>query len=483
MQAPIRSVLIVGGGTAGWMTAAALGVALRGRCEIRLLEPAESGEDTGVLLGAESTLPALRAFHGLLGLDEDRLVASTGATFKLGAELIGWSGADGGYINPHGEFGATLDGVAFHDLWAAQPDGEPLEQFSLAAVAARLGRFVRPGTDPRSVASTMSYALHLDAARYAAALRERALAAGVTRRPGRIGNVDRRRDGFIEQVVTETGERVAADLFIDCSGPEAVLSNDGAWEDWSAWLPVDRLTWTWREAREIPSPLTRIEATLAGYRLRIPLQGRTAEALAYASRFAADSPDLGEGALSVRFTPGRRAQPWARNAVAIGRSAAALEPLGATGLHLVQSGVSKLLGLFPDRSFGGGEAAEYNRLMGEELDRIRDYLILHYRLNGRRGEPLWDHARTMPIPDSVAWKIRLFESRGRVVLFDEETFLEPSWIALFLGQGVIPRRHHPRADHVPQLAEKLGRMRQLIRQAAESMPAHADYIARYGAAR
>ena len=486
---PIRSVLIVGGGTAGWMTAAALTRALAGRCEIRLLESGQAAADTGLLLGAEAALPALRAFHGLLGLDEDALMTRTGAAFRLGRELVGWSGDGSAYIHPLGEFGATLDGIAFHDLWLRLQDLSPdsLEEYSLAATAARLGRFVRPDADPRSGASTMSYGLHLDAAHYGRFLRAQAEGGGVVRVEGEVAGIERSGD-HVEAVTTETGARLAADLFVDCSGAATRLGGDaGDWEDWSAWLPADRVAWTWAARPDEPPPLTRVEAGAPGYRLTLPLQGRAAVALVYASRFGADdaaAASLGEAARVVRFRSGRRVSPWTGNCVRIGLAAAALEPLATAGLHVVQSGVTKLLGLFPDRSFGGGEAEEYNRLIGEELDRIRDFLILHYRLNGRHGEPLWDHARAVTPPETLAYKMRLFESRGRVVLYDEESFLESDWIAVFLGQGLRPRRHHPRADQLPpeRLREQLARMKGLMRRAAESMPRHGDYIARYCAA-
>lgn len=481
MRDPVRSVLIVGGGTAGWMAAAGLSRALGRTVAVQVLDLA-AGEDSGVLGLADSSLPGLRAFHALIGLDEDALVRRTGATFKLGTRFEGWSGDGSTYIHPLGDYGATLDGVAFNQLWmrlAADGAAGPLEAYSLAALAARLGRFARPDGDPRSVTSTMSYGLHLDAAAYAAELRALAEARGVTRLEGELAEVERRPDGHVAAVRLTDGRRLEADLFIDCTGQDARLS-DPAFEDWSEWLACDRLISAVGEAAGPPPPLTRTTAIPSGWRQEIPLQGRTVRTLAWSSRLTSDDEAraLLEGRITA-FRSGMRT-PWSGNVVAIGLSAGALEPLEAGGLHVAQGGVTKLIGLFPDRSFEGGEAREYNRLMGAELARLRDLVVAHHKLNGRTAEPLWDAARAADPPAALAHKLRLFESRGRVVLYDEETFLEPSWISVFMGQGLIPRRRHPMADSLPlpALKERVARIGALMRQAAEAMPPHAETIAR-----
>lgn len=475
---PIRSVLVVGGGTAGWMAAAALARAFGGRVEVEVLEIAAEA-DSGSLGVAESSLPALVAFHRLIGLDEDALVRRGVATFKLGERFTGWSGAGSTYVHPYSEFGATLDGVGFHQLWLKARRagaGEDLDAYALGAVAAGLGRFARPDGDPRSVLSTMAYGLHLDVAAYAAELRALAACCGARRTEGALAAVDRRADGRVEAINLSDGRRLCADLYIDATGDAARVCGDGAFEDWSGWLPCDRIESQVTSTDATPAPLTEATALPCGWRLDIPLLGRTASITVQPSRFA---PAAGGRA----FRQGARAEPWRGNCVAIGLAACVLEPLDGAALHIVQSGVTKLIGLFPDLSFKGGESTEYNRLMAEELARLRDFAIAHYRLNGRLGEPFWDAARAASPPPPLAHKLRLFESRGRVVLNDEETFLEPSWIALFLGQGLTPRRYHPMADQfpLPKLQARLAQVRAVMRQAAEAMPPHAQVLARLGA--
>jgi tryptophan halogenase len=474
-------MLIVGGGTAGWMAAAGLSRALGRTVSVQVLD-LPGLADSGVLAAAESSLPALRAFHALIGLEEDALVRRTGATFKLGTRFEDWTGDGSAYLHPLGDYGATLDGVPFNQLWMRLSEAgaaEPLAAYSLAAVAAGLGRFARPDGDPRSVTSTMSYGLHLDVAAYAAEVRALAQARGVARVEGDLGDVERRPDGFVSRLRLTDGRTLEADLFVDWTGQAARLAVCG-FEDWDGWLGCDRLIGAQAPADPAAPLLTRTTALSVGWRQEIPLRGRTVRTLAYSSRFTSDDDArrLVDGTV-VAFRPGRRTQPWRGNCVAIGLAAAAIEPLEAGGLHIVQSGVSKLIGLFPDRSFGGGEAGEYNRLMGEELDRLRDLAIAHHKLNGRDGA-LWEFGRGTGVPAPLAHKMRLFESRGRVVLYDEETFLEPDWISVFMGQGLIPRRRHPMADAtpLPALRSRVDRIGALMRQAAEAMPPHAELLER-----
>lgn len=474
---PIRSVLVVGGGSAGWMAAAALARAFGGRLDVEVVD-IPSDTDSGSLAVAESSLPALVAFHRLIGLDEDALVRRGAAAFKLGGRFTGWSGAGSTYVHPYSEFGATLDGVSFHQLWLKARragTGEALDRYALGAVAAELGRFARPSGDPRSVLSTMAYGLHLDVAAYAGELRALATALGVRRTEGALAAVEQGAAG-VAAVALADGRRLTADLYVDATGEAARLAGDSAFESWSAWLPCDRIASRTTEAEGPPPALTEATALPCGWRLDIPLPGRRVSVQAQASRFAPQS----EGRA---FRQGARAEPWCGNCVAIGLSACVLEPIDGAALHIVQSGVTKLIGLFPDRSFAGGEAGEYNRLMGEELSRLRDFAIAHYRLNGRLGEPFWDAARAASPPPPLAHKLRLFESRGRVVLNDEETFLEPSWIALFLGQGLTPRRYHPMADQFPPpvLEKRLAQVQAVMRQAAQAMPPYAQVLAEIGA--
>lgn len=472
-----KSVLIVGGGSAGWMTAAALSRAFGSRLSVRVLEDPDLVGDTGVLAPFEGTLPSLTAFNASLGLDEAAVMLATNATFRLGTAFGDWTRRDHDYIHPFSEFGGTMDGVAFHHHWLrlkVAGKARALEDYSVAAVAARKGRFGRPSDDLRSVASTMSYGLHLDVAAYVAVMRSAAIARGVEVAVGALADVERRPGGNgLDAIIDGEGRRLEADLFIDATGQGGdLITRLGAeWVSYARWLPCDRIA-SALTARSVGAALTEAKATRAGWLWRAPLRTGLATSRIWASTA---SPGTDEGTV---FENGRRSATWVGNCIAIGLSATTLEPLEASGLHLVQSGVSKLIGLFPASAAMTASATEYNRLMAAEADRLRDLMILHYCANGRIGEPLWDAVRNTPPPDELAHKIRMFAARGRVSLYDEETFEDPSWIAVFLGQGIVPQRYHPLADQAPLdvLRERLDRMRALIAREAEAMPMHADAL-------
>jgi tryptophan halogenase len=469
-RASLKSVAIVGGGVAGWMTACALSRVLPADCAIRVIETAAAAPR-----GALSTQPALRAFHNLLGLAEPALMRAARGTFKLGSRFSGWAAAD--HVEGFSDTGANLDGVTFHHHWLrARQHGEAgrYEDYNLAAVAGRLGRFAPPSEDPRSVLSTLSYGLHLDAADYVAALR--AAAGRVDRLVGEIAEVTPDTDGGVDAVRLASGERIAADLFIDTT-PEGRLigsSPHGAWIDWSPSLPCDRLALREVAPRTAPPPLTEIEAVPEGWLRRVPLRGGDAVALAYNSRLTPDDAAreiLGGEATVVPLRNGRRARVWVGNCLAIGPAAGQLEPLNGDDAHLVQSGVSRLIALLPTADGSPLAATEYNRLMAEELDRARDMAVFRYAV-AVRTDPVWALAREVQPSPALAYKQSQFESRGRVVMYDEETFVEGAWIGAFLGHGVLPRRHDRLADRLPadQADAALSRLRGLIRQAAQSMP-------------
>ena len=475
-RAPLRRVAILGGGVAGWMSASALVRALPADCVIRVVETAAD-----IPRGALSTLPALRAFHGLLGLDEAALMRAARGTFKLGSRYGGWPGGD--HVEGFSDLGASLEGVAFHNHCLRSRDvGDvgPLEDYSLAAVAGRLGRFGLPSEDGRSVLSTLSYGLHLDAAGYVAALREAAKTVDHVR--DEIAGVDVAADGTLAALMLAGGERVEADLFIDTTADGRLIGSTlgAAWRDASAWLPCDRLAVREIAPRPNPPALTDVEAIPEGWLRRVPLRDRDAVTLAYRSDLTSDDEAceiLGGEAWIQPLRNGRREQVWRGNCVAIGPAAGQLEPLNGADAHLVQSGVSRLIGLLPGRDGDPVAAAEYNRLMGEEMDRARDMAVLRYAVS-RRGEPLWTLARQAAPPEPLAYKLAQFESRGRVVLYDEETFMEGSWIEALVGHGVLPRRHDPLAERLPadRAAQTLARLREVIRQAAEGLPTHADAL-------
>jgi tryptophan halogenase len=495
-EGPVRTVLVVGGGTAGWMTAAALANRLQGLpVAIRLVE----SEEIGTVGVGEATLPHLRHFNAKLGLDEAEFMRATKATFKLGIEFRNWGEVGDSYIHPFGDFGEPIADLPFHHHWlrsVRHGGAHPLEAFSPPIMMSRRGRFAPPSTDPRSPLSAFSYAYHIDAILYARHLRGYAEARGVVRTEGKIAKVEQRADdGFIEAVVLEKGERIEADLFVDCSGFRGLLIEQtlkSGYEDWSRWLPCDRaIAVPCADAAPL-APYTRATAWESGWQFRIPLQHRVGNGYIYSSGYIDD--DAAEAVLlsrleapakaeprRLRFTAGRRRKQWDRNCVSIGLSSGFLEPLESTSIYLIQAGVGRLLDLFPDRSFDPADADEFNRLMDRELERVRDFLILHYWATRRDDTPFWDYCRTMQIPDSLAEKIELFRERGSVVAYDDGAFLEPSWLAVYFGQGISPSRPHPLADAIPidALDAQLSAIRSAISSAVERLPSHRDFVARH----
>jgi tryptophan halogenase len=477
---PLGRVAIFGAGVDAWMTAAALARATGGQAAIRVIE-------TGAApTGALSTLPSLRSFHALLGLDEAALMAATKATYKLGSRFSGWTPGNS-FCQAFGEIGATLDGVGFHHYWTRlRQAGEttPLDDYNLAAVAATLGRFAPPDPDPRSPLSTLSYGLHLDAGLYVGVLRDLAIRNSVTATRGEIAEVvvD---GGAVTAVVLKDGDRIEAELFVDATGPTARLIGQALnepFEDWSDLLPADRAVRITAQARPDAPPLTEIEAVAEGWRWRVPLRDRTDSGLVYRAALTSDEAALKAVGLVGQpeysdIRNGRRTRAMVGNCVAIGGSAGVVEAIDSSDVHLAQSGAARLIALFPKPGGPAIAAEEYNRLSAETFDRVRDLAILHYRRAGREG-PIWDLGRAGAVPDKLAYKLAQFESRGRVVMYDEETFLEPSWIAAFVGHGVAPGRYDPLADRMPleRVRSTLERMRAIFRQTAERLPTHAEAL-------
>jgi tryptophan 7-halogenase len=489
----IRSIVIVGGGTAGWMTAASLSRFLKNlNCSIRLIE----SEQIGTIGVGEATIPPIMEFIRALGIDENDLMRKTGATFKLGIEFRDWTRIGHSYIHPFGQTGFDMEGVPFSAYWLKmrqQGKASPLEEYSLQAVAARMSRFMRPIKAPKTPFEGITYALHLDASLFAGYLRGYAEARGVVRTEGKLQQVSLRpEDGFIASLTLDSGERVKADLFIDCTGFRGLLIEQAmqtGYEDWSRWLPCNRAAAVPCERTGPLSSHTITTARQAGWQWRIPLQHRVGNGYVYCSDFISDSQaqdDLlskleGKALatpLQLRFCTGRRKLFWNRNCVAIGLSAGFLEPLESTSIHLIQRSIALLLMLFPDRNFRRPDIDRYNKTLVFEYERIRDFLFLHYSSTERDDGELWRYCRKAPVPASLAERLDFFRSYGRITREDNELFTVQSWLYVLNGQGVEPSGYDPMADTLdPQAVQgNLADIHAVIRRSAEAMPAHQEFI-------
>ena len=491
---PIREIVIVGGGTAGWMTAAACSRFLAGgQRRIRLVE----SEAIGTVGVGEGTIPPMLEFNQLLGISEQDFLRETKATFKLGIDFVGWGAEGERYFHPFGHIGHTVDGVAFHQLWLkfrAAPGVGPLTDYSMSAAAGLKARFAHPTRDPRSPLSSLAYAYHLDAGLYARLLRKYSEARGVERVEGRIVDVERSQEsGHVAAIRLDDGQRVEGDLFIDCSGFRSLLLGQARsvpFEDWSHWLPCDRAIAVPSERIEPLLPYTRATARPAGWQWRIPLQHRTGNGHVYSSVHMSDEDAEAilvtniEGRTvgdfnRLKFKAGRYTRMWDANVVAIGLSAGFLEPLESTSIYLIQRGIQKLFALFPDMRFSEIERDEYNASMAESYVFVRDFIILHYQAT-QRPEPFWRDVRAVEMPESLRRKIDLFADKGRIFRYSDELFELPSWLAVMLGQGINPAGHDPLVDGLPeqQLLAGMSQLRRGYENTALTLPGHAEFVSR-----
>ena len=490
----IRRIVIVGGGTAGWMAAAAFSCLLeKGSVAIRLVESDEIGT-VGV---GEATIPPLIAFNNMLGIDEDEFLAATQGTFKLGIEFVDWGAPGERYFHPFGPHGQDFRGGHFHQLYLREAKRRALPdiaEWSMSAAAAALRRFARPAPDSRLPLSQLAYAFHFDASLYARFLRTYAERNGVQRIDGKIVDValDGER-GHVTAVTLADGSAVAGDLFIDCSGFRGLLIEDKlrtGYDDWSRWLPCDRAVAVPSRNPGPPDPFTRSTARAAGWQWRIPLQHRMGNGIVYSSahleRDAAEALLLANleaeplaAPRHLAFTAGRRRLAWNANVVSLGLSSGFVEPLESTSIHLIQSGIAKLLALFPDRRFDPVERDEYNRQMQDVFEDVRDFVILHYKANRREDSEFWAYCRDMEVPDSLASKLELWRSKGRLFREGKELFGTASWVAVLLGQGIVPEEQEPAANALEpaMIADALDKMRLSYLHMAEHMPLHGDFIA------
>ncbi|HTY48097.1 MAG TPA: tryptophan halogenase family protein [Steroidobacteraceae bacterium] len=489
----IRRVVILGGGTAGWMTAAALAkVNSPPQFDIVLLE----SEEIGTVGVGEATIPTIHWFNRLADVNEAELLRETRATYKLGIEFLGWNGAGSRYFHPFGRYGGPHDASLFYHRWIREElagSADSHHEYSLSTQAAWAGRFAAPAADPDSILATLGYAYHFDAGLYAACLRRRAQARGVRRIEGRVTHVQQHPEsGFITSLTTHRGETLEGDLFIDCSGLRALLIEgtlESGFEDWSHWLPCDRALAAPSTRIQDPIPHTRATAHEAGWQWRIPLQHRTGNGIVYCSGFISDAQAadtllthldgqvLAEPRL-IRFLAGRRRRAWDRNVIAIGLSAGFLEPLESTSIHLIQSGIAKFLSLFPTRDCAPETAEQFNRVFAADFESVRDFLVLHYHCTDGRPEPMWRHCRHMAPPDSLVSRLSHFTRSGRIVLGTDELFKEASWFAVMIGQGLRPGDYNPLLDCISAEDNRahLQRIRRQISAALATMGRHEDHL-------
>lgn len=426
----------------------------------------------------------------------------TQATYKLGIEFVDWTKPGHRYFHPFGRYGAPPDGPMFlHHFIRARLEGldDRFENYSLGTQAALAGKFAMPVDDSRNWLSTIGTAFQFDASLYARHLRLLSEGQGVTRVEGKVASVDQDpENGFVTALVTERGERIEGDLFIDCSGMRALLIGQtlgSAFEDWSQWLPCDRAIAVPSENVVAPTPYTRVTGEDAGWRWRIPLQHRMGNGHVYSSAFMSDDEAAAtllaklEGrALAdprpIRFRTGRRREAWVKNVVAIGLSAGFLEPLESTSIHLIQSGIAKLLSLFPSSDCDPLVAEQFNRVLEQDYEAVRDFLVLHYHATTNRPEPLWEHCRNMPLPDSLVYKEEQFRRTGRIVLTTDELFREASWFAVMMGQGIEPMDYNPLIEVISSDNSRahLRQVKEAIASAVERMPSHEAFIRQHRAA-
>jgi tryptophan halogenase len=492
----IQQIVIVGGGTAGWMTAAAAAKTLRQGYRIRLVESDEIGT-VGV---GEATIPMIQRFNTALELDENEFMRETQATFKLGIEFVDWGRIGESYMHGFGPIGQGMGVLSFDKYWqklAQAGRAAPLGDYTISVKAAYAGKFMRPRPDlPQSPLANITYAFQFDAGLYARYLRRYAERRGVVRTEGRVEHVVcRDSDGFVEAVVLASGERIPGQLFIDCSGFRGLLIEQTlrtGYDDWSHWLPCDRAYAVPSGRDAAPKPYTRATARAAGWQWRIPLQHRTGNGYVYCSRFISDDAaadallgSLGGPALAdprpLRFTTGIRKKFWNRNVVAIGLAGGFLEPLESTSIHLIQAAIARLLEFFPDAAFDARDTEEFNRVLRLEYEGIRDFLILHYKLTAREDSPFWVHCAAMDIPDSLRRRMELYRSRGRVLREGTELFTEPSWLQVMNGQGLKAQGHHPLVDLLTDgdLERYLEDVRTVIGKCVDVMPTQRDFLAQY----
>lgn len=487
-QTPLR-IVVAGGGTAGWMAAAAIARTMGKTVELTLVE----SDAIGTVGVGESTIPPMVTFNRLLNISEAEFMRATEATFKLGILFDNWRDVGSRYFHSFGITGKDHWSAGFQHFWLhglQKGHTAPYDDYCLELVAALQGKFAHLPEN------RLNYAYQLDATRFAKFLRGIATGDGAQRIEGKIARVELNSEsGDIDALHLESGQRIEGDLFLDCTGFRALLIGDAlhvGYDDWTHWLPCDAAIAVQTENINPPLPYTRAMAHDAGWQWRVPLQHRTGNGIVYCSRYlsreAALERLLGnlDGKVitepnNLRFTTGARRRQWHRNCVSIGLSSGFTEPLEATSIHLIQRAVLRLIRMLPQGKISQRDIAEFNEQQDQDTVNIRDFLILHYNVTERRDSAFWRHCASMPIPDSLTQKIELFRETGRVFRKNEELFAENSWVQVMMGQGIMPQSYHPIAGKLTddELSRLLTTLRDSASQTAASLPEHAAYVAQY----
>lgn len=495
---PLKKIVILGGGTSGWIAASMLVAHLKpGFCEIELVE----SEDIGSIGVGESTIPPVVRLVTSLGIDEEEFIRETQACYKLGIKFVDWRAKNQSYFHPYGALGKRIGSQDFYQCWLkATKEGEAydLQDFSPCAVMAAQEKFFLPSQAMNTPIGGAGYAVHLDAKLVAAYLRRYAEARGVKRSEGNCVNVLRNDNGFIEALELSDGRKVTGDFFIDCSGFKALLIEKSLgveFEDWSRYLPCDRAYVVKTEKAGSRMPYTTATARKSGWAWRIPLRNGTGHGYVYSSRFCSDAeakttllknldaPRINDPRM-ITFNTGRRKEFWKANCLALGLSGGFIEPLESTAIHLIARGMDFFLRFFPDADCERSLQREYNRRMAADYEEVRDFIVLHYCTTEREDSEFWRWCKNMELPESLLERIELFRGHGILREDNDELFRAASWQSVFEGMGIRPQKYNPRVDNLDyqQISETLKLARSAIFNMVKSLPSHDEYLAEhYGA--
>ncbi|MBC3766194.1 tryptophan halogenase family protein [Neptunicella marina] len=491
MQQAVKKIVIAGGGTAGWVAAAALSKKLSPLVDVTLIE----SEAIGTVGVGEATIPPMRVFHSLLGIDEQEFMRATEATFKLGISFENWGKQGESYIHPFGTTGQSSYLAEFQHFWLhGQTRGitAPYSDYCLELKAAEQHKFAI------DKAGKINFAYHLDAGKYALFLRQFSEKLGVKRIEGQIEHVTQHPSGDIKSLQLANGQTIDGDLFIDCTGFKGLLIEQTlktGYQDWSHWLPCDTAVAVQTEFDPVMLPYTRAIAHQSGWQWRIPLQHRTGNGLVFCSQYMQETEaeklllaNLDQAPINhprfIRYKTGRRKQFWNKNCLALGLSSGFVEPLESTSIYLFMNGIIRLMRMFPFNGITQSVVDEYNQQSTEELENVRDFIILHYHVTQRDDSEFWRYCRNMKIPDSLAHRIELFKEQGHAFQNERELFRLESWTHVMLGQGIYPQSWHQIFSTMTdqELSQYLNNMRDSIMTVADKMPLHRDFIKQYCAA-